>query len=112
MGYNTIIVIYNDSLSIIEQDNNFGRRLSKSIKDKYSSDKPIDFNTKAGNACHSAGLVVDCQHADNEQLIFVHQNHGEKFGNLNQTKKLSILKEYANKEGYTIRKLPKRKKNE
>lgn len=70
MGWNTTVVIYNDHLSWIEEDPDFGRKLSEAIRQLNNpySIKPISFGS---------GIVIETHHADHTVTVKVGQNTGE-----------------------------------
>ncbi len=70
MGYNTIVVVYNDHLGSIEKDPEFGKKLASAILDGgVGSHEPI--LVRSGGA-----VVVETHHADHETYVAVGGNTG------------------------------------
>lgn len=69
MGYNTSIVICNDSLHDIEQDPNFGKKLVTAIRRQFSVQKPLVFGP--------SGTVIGQAHMDNHFSVLVGDNTGK-----------------------------------
>ena len=76
MGFNTTIVIYNDSLNEIKNDKDFGMKLYNAIIDNWSSNKPqVIFS---GNS--TAGYVIEQHHSNIDVIVEVGGNIGKKIG--------------------------------
>lgn len=104
MGYNSVVLILNDCLAEIEQDKNFGKKVSNEIL-KWNKTKR---ETIYSGCCTNAAEVLSCEHADVTQIIAVGGNCGEVLINCwhvnHSTKegKIQILKDLADKLGYRV----------
>lgn len=77
MGYNTTVVVMNDSLSAIEQDPEFGKRLVAAIL-KVQRGQPVDVAAHGKHMlCCNAATVIESHHADHSALVKVGRNYGE-----------------------------------
>ena len=73
MGFNTTVVIYNDSLNEIRDDKEFGKKLYDAIMRNWSSRKPECID--AGNS--DAGYVIEQHHSSIDVFVKVGGNIGE-----------------------------------
>lgn len=74
MGYNTTIVVMNDSIDQIRKDSKFGEKVYDAILEASCYRKPVDISS--GNHCNAA-TVVETHHADASVYVKVGQNCGE-----------------------------------
>ena len=70
MGFNTTVLILNDCLSDIEQDPDFGQKISRAVQRLSLGDKVDISSGHSGNAA----TVVETHHADGYKLILVGGN--------------------------------------
>ena len=115
MGWNTSVVLYNDSLHMIRDDPEFGRRLHDAAVQAIRGEH-VDFCThspRGGSA--SAGMVIETHHADQTALIAVGGNYGNCLGTTwgyshhEKEQQLEVLRRIADQFGYSLRKKPERK---
>lgn len=77
MGYNTTVVVMNDSLSSIEEDPEFGKRLVHAILEVQRG-KPVDVAAHGKRmVCCNAATVIETHHADHFVTVKVGMNYGE-----------------------------------
>lgn len=76
MGFNTTVVVYNDSLSDIESDPEFGKRLVKAIQEQGGGREKITVFAFGAHGSSTAAVVVDQHHADETSLVAVGGNTG------------------------------------
>ena len=62
VGYNSTLIIINDALHQIENDKEFGLKVSKGVKQKLGKPR-IDISS--GNH-HNAASIIDCHRADRD----------------------------------------------
>lgn len=118
MGYNTTVMICNDSLHAIESDPEFGKNLALAVGEMYRSNRPLDvpaysYNSEgkaAGIYCNAAS-VIESHHADGTTLVAVGGNHGTKLGEFyyvghhhTDDGQVALLKALADKLGYRVSK--------
>ena len=116
MGYNTTVVVHNDSLGSIEKDPEFGKNLAKAVLRLSVTERGKMVDVRAVNHCNAAE-VIETHHADHQVLVMVGGNMGQEFGyagswRLDAKKpedRLTVLRNLADAEGYTLRKKPARK---
>lgn len=108
MGWNTTVMICNDSLHAIESDAEFGKNLANAIKKASCYNKPVDVS--AGSYCNAAS-VIESHHADGTALVAVGGNHGTKLGEFyyvghhhTDDGQVALLKALADKLGYRVSK--------
>ena len=118
MGWNTTVMICNDSLHAIETDAEFGKNLADAIKKASCYNKPVDVSAywynsegKATGIYCNAASVIESHHADGTALVAVGGNHGTKLGEFyyvgNHTTdagQVALLKALADKLGYRVSK--------
>lgn len=105
MGYNSTLVILNDALNAIESDEEFGKKVADAIRKVSCYGKPVDINSKGH--CNAAS-VIETHHADQMKVIAVGGNYAQDLGYAGnwQSNPEAILKDLANRLGYTLRKKP------
>lgn len=105
MGYNTTLVILNDSLNCIEEDANFGKKVANAIRAVLGKGKPIDI---CSGFHANAASVIETHHADEMKIIAVGGNCGEDLGYVGgyRATQLDMLKSLADRLGYRIAKKP------
>lgn len=111
MGFNTSVIIRNDSLSFIEQDAEFGKRLSQTISSMVEGSIPIDVPAFINRGCHvNAATVVETHHADGTSLVAFGQNDATNLGVFfpygSESFDVRMLKALADKLGYRVAKKP------
>lgn len=78
MGFNTTVVIYNDSLHDIENDPEFGKKLAQAVLEHGGGSKSVNVFARGvrdqGVSSSQAGVVVDSHHSDETALIAVGGN--------------------------------------
>jgi hypothetical protein len=107
MGWNTTVVVMNDSLSNIENDPDFGKNLGSAIREHVSRRKErVDVRARgAGNAAS----VIAQAHADVVSVVLVGGNYGRVIaqehngGNHKDPEdQVKLLREAARKLGYSL----------
>lgn len=78
MGYNTVAVVMNDTIDMVADDKQFGKRLYNAVLDAASSKRRVDVaaHTSTGGIAVNAATVLSCQHADEPQIVVVKHNTG------------------------------------
>ncbi|WP_415913389.1 hypothetical protein [Neptuniibacter sp. QD37_11] len=109
MGYNTTLIILNDALDQIENDAEFGRKVSAAIA-RMHREKGIVISS--GNHCNAA-TVVATHHANYTHVIATGGNHASVLGTSvgrddhhTPEGQFAILKDLAEQMGYTLQKKP------
>ena len=106
MGFNTMVVIFNDALSEIRKDAEFGSKLSDAIAQSfaYKGSVPVHAGSR------TAAVVVASEHADVGTIGVVGGNTGHKlFATLlrgdwrEYSVQERILREFADHLGFTLR---------
>lgn len=111
MGYNTSVVVMNDSLDAIAKDEFFGKKLADAITlvacrsaDRiYNNDR----NVSALGHCNAV-TVIESHHADYTHLIAVGGNYGTDLGFVGgythhtEDAKVRLLQQLADNMGYRI----------
>jgi hypothetical protein len=119
MGFNTTVVVHNDSLGTISKDPEFGKNLARAILSiGFRDDKCIGVSAHADNCVHcNAVEVIETHHADSVVAVAVGGNYGVEIGYAGGYKtmgsdvdsKIEMVRTLAENLGYTLRKKPKRK---
>lgn len=114
MGFNTTVVVHNDSLDTIAKDPDFGKNLAQAIQaiELYKG-KVIDVPSQ--NHCNAAE-VLECHHADQIVAVAVGANAGHVLGyaghwslfHKGEEGEVEMLRTLANKYGYNLHKKSKR----
>ncbi len=113
MGFNTTVVILNDSLYDIENDPDFGKNLAIAINTLSGQSGPI--SVPSGGSGRAAS-VIETHHSDYAVLIVTGCNSGNNMGTIfphgrvTDDKDVKILRGLADKLGYRIAKKPIKKK--
>jgi hypothetical protein len=79
MGFQTTVIILNDSLHMIREDKEFGEKLADAISQcNGRNDDMILVHAKdaRGNVCGGAAQVVECHHANQSVLVMAGGNCG------------------------------------
>lgn len=114
MGWNTTVVVMNDSLDAIRQDSNFGERLYNAcLKAIDGGEHDVCANPDGTQSYHvNAATVIETHHADGTALVAVGGNMGINLGVFyaygEEEKEVRLLKALADKLGYRISKKPAR----
>ena len=112
MGYNSVVMICNDAIDVIEKDPQgwWQKAWSKLCGLSYKKSEKFGY----GNACNYFDAVWN-QHADFTGVIFVGGNCSTVFGSSfnggrhsTEEEQIKVLKEILREKGYSIRKLPKK----
>ena len=116
MGWNTTVMIYNDSLHAIETDAEFGKNLAAAVRQSVSkkmADVSACWYNDEGKALgfHSAARVIETHHADGTALVAVGGNYGTSLGEFyyvgdhgTEDGQVALLKALADKLGYSVSK--------
>ena len=103
MGFNTLVVVMNDSLGCIKNDPNFGKNLHDAICKLNRRDGFRD--VAAGHSVNAATAIATC-HADQTSVIAFGGNTGLNMGLSHVTNvknnELMILKDLASQLGYRL----------
>lgn len=112
MGFNSTIMILNDNLHRIKDDPDFGKKVYDAVCGFGHEDSTFDYQCK----------VLGVHHADNEMVFVVGGNTGQEVGygahwseRLDMRKeedKVQLLKNMADRLGYSLRKKPSLVKKE
>ena len=111
MGCNATVVVMMDGLQNIEQDPDFGKKLSQACR--AAGSRPVDVSA-LGHV--NAATVIETHHADHTVVVAVGGNYGTVLGHSGgyrhheESDKVRILKELAAEMGYDIHK--KRKESQ
>jgi hypothetical protein len=110
MGFNTTVVIMNDSLGAIANDPTFGKSLAEAVvqrKEDVPAYSYVDGKIR-GVHCNAA-TVIESHHADGTAIVAVGGNMGVKLdevwyvGNIwTEEGKLKIIKQMADNMGYRL----------
>lgn len=112
MGYNTSVLIMNDSMHEIAKDPEFGKKISDAAGLLFRGNKPIDI--QVGGHCNAA-TVIEQHHADQTAILAVGGNYATVLGthwsyaHHRPEDKLAILKSLADDLGFDISKKPSKK---
>ena len=118
MGFNTTVVVYNDSLHAIEKDPKFGKKLVDAIMSLHNRDSSTtDRSPSAGYHCNAA-FVVETHHADQMVAVLVGGNMGQELGYAGgytldvdkEEDKIQAIRNLAASVGYDLRKCPTKRK--
>ena len=106
MGHNTSMLILNDALNSIKNDKEFGRKVHEAVCELSSGRGQIDISS--GGHCNAA-TVVETHHADATSVVAFQGNlatvlaeHIYAYGD--EPEEIRILKQLADKYGYSLRK--------
>lgn len=77
MGFNTTIVILNDSLNEIREDKDFGEKLYGAIMENWQTKKPTTIFANGKNGVGDCGVVITQYHSSADIMIRVGGNTGE-----------------------------------
>jgi hypothetical protein len=112
MGYRTLVVLYNDQASEWEKDPALGAKIAHGMNHAMGP-SPKSWNTPANL---NYGMVVQCAHADEQTLAVLDGYSFTAIGNGfwrqgedAQVRDLRLLKEAADRLGYSLRKNPAKK---
>ncbi len=116
MGFNTVVLLYNDEFHNIKKDEKFGERLVQAAleADRYENvhgKGNVKYATSVG---FNYGMVYPSFHASGTQVFAGGGNSlvslGLTFGNypLDDESAVETLKSLANQYGYALRKKPKK----
>jgi len=73
MGYNTTVIVLNDALGLIEDDPDFGKKLSRAIQKQSLGTKRVDVS--ALNYANAAS-VIEQHHANHTVIVAIGGNYG------------------------------------
>jgi hypothetical protein len=115
MGFNTTIMVLNDALHCIEDDPEFGKKVSDAVHSLMRGEQvPI-----SSGGHYAAATAVETHHADQVRVIAVGGNMAEELGYAggyrlmaSEDGQVEMLKRLAEKHGYNLRKKPKKKTEE
>ena len=110
MGFNTSMIVLNDSLNEIEEDKDFGRKVAEAISElDLGGGRQIDISS----GFHAnAASVIESHHADQTVVVSFGGNCGQVLGRVHgwnydlrkPEDKERLLKGLADELGYTVRK--------
>lgn len=110
MGYNSVVVVMNDALGMIEEDPTFGRNLAAGIRGCHiREDRDVPAYSPSGRGVHcNAAEVISTAHADIPQVVVVKGNTGfaYRYGEALPESVLEDLKFVLDQHGYSVRKKP------
>lgn len=83
MGYNTVVVVLNDALSVGAEDTHLGGRLRTAVLNWSNSARRgnLDFCAIGRSSSSSYGQVISQDHADSYQVTVTHANMGWRVDN-------------------------------
>jgi coenzyme F420-reducing hydrogenase delta subunit len=106
MGYNSTMIILNDSLGVIEKDNKFGKKVSDAIKRlSFSNKRGIDISC-SGHV--NAATVIETHHSSQTVVVGVGGNCATVLGRHydfrkeTDEEKLAVLRSLADQLGYRL----------
>lgn len=108
MGWNTVVVIYNDTIDLIEKyPEKYSKKIHDAVRNCYFNKKELD--TKFG-----LGQAISTEHANWSQVVIVGRNSGYNIKNKDcpkDTMAIIQMKEYLEKHGYKVteKRVPKNK---
>lgn len=112
MGYNTTVVVMNDSLHAIQDDPDFGKKLVGAIMKKTITRDPIDVS--ALGHCNAA-TVIETHHADCMVPVLVGANMGRElvdgcvgWGHDEVAQEIQMIRQLAEKHGFRLTKKAKK----
>ena len=76
MGFNTTLMIYNDSLHHIAKDIEIGRKIESACLSVGMNRKPVNFSYSHDRCCGGAGVAIETHHADGMSIVAVGGNTG------------------------------------
>lgn len=80
MGFNTVALILNDAVHLIEQDPDFGKNVGDAVASfswpPNRRDASISARSPEGGSCYPALTIVSMAHADVPQVCVVAYNSG------------------------------------
>jgi hypothetical protein len=113
MGYNTVLVVYNDTVDIGAKDAEIGRRIHEAVRAwSVRSFKPnaLDISAFAkyenGSTCSAMyGAVVSQEHADYSQVVVVGQNRGRRLVDCHDLDRYALgqIAEALIRHGWTVK---------
>lgn len=108
MGYNTTIVLLNDSLGDLARDQEFGAKLAEAVS-HLAIERPIDVCV---GCCANGALVLETHHADQLLPVMVGGNGARVITDTyvrwnSDDPEMDLLRALAKKHGFTLRKKPK-----
>lgn len=109
MGYNTTLVVFNDALTDIEKDKDFGRKVSEAVQ--RVGKKQVEISC----GCHiTAAIVVESHTSEIFLPILVGGNSAQVVGTYGvscsaEDPELDLLKQLAEKYGFCLRRNPNHK---
>ena len=108
MGYNSTLIILNDSLHEIESDKDFGKKVHDAVLE-VNRGKPVTI--RSGSHVNAA-TVVESHHADFMRILAVGGNSASDlgYGGSYRATPEEILKHLAEQLGYRLVKMPTKKK--
>ena len=112
MGYNSTIVVMNDSLHAIAEDKEFGQKLASAIQKLSLGRGSVDVSA----GCHvNAATAIESHHADFMVPVLVGANYGRelKEGSVGWShdevdQEIQMLRQLAEKHGFRLTKKPKK----
>jgi len=118
MGYNTTVVVMNDSLHAIEKDKEFGAKLVAAVLEAVHG-KRVDVSAgglETGLHCNAA-TVIESHHADTMVPVLIGANSGRElvggavgWSHDHQQQERLMLEQLADLHGYRLVKKSKRAK--
>lgn len=112
MGWNSVVIVRNDTLGLIEADKRWGAKVSYAIRSercrKYLGDQVVNISARKNNAAsYNSASVISQAHADATQLIVVGGNRGDRIGFLPRYPKdpkdmEEICKGFLESRGYDV----------
>lgn len=109
-SFNTAVIVLNDALSSIENDPEFGKKLSRAISNsnlgRVAKPQALQVNC---NGFSGAATVLQTHHADCNQLVVVGDNQIREFASLTPEHQLKYLAHFAAQHGYKLVKKPTKK---
>lgn len=111
MGYNAFVVVMTDSLHEIEDDLDFGKKLSQAISHMSVVEKGKTIDISSGNSVNAA-TVLGVHHADGMHLYSLGGNSGTDHGwcGAYDSNTVNQLKVLANRLGYNLHRKVKKGK--
>lgn len=108
MGWNTTVVVMNDSLDAIRRDSKFGEKLYDACLKAIDGNRHNVSATPDGTQSYhvNAATVIETHHADGTAVVAVGGNYGVNLGVFYapglEGKDVRLLKQLADSLGYRI----------
>ncbi len=110
MGFNTVLMILNDTVDYGAKDSHIGKRILDAVRGytvrDYAPSRLDIYARPDDGGSASYGSVISQEHADYSQIVVVGQNRGRKLQDCNDLDWLALqtIKEALERHGYRVTK--------